>query len=161
MSSGICKNNKDDDEKKINIESKSNFKFWIYVGLILLGLLFIIIIGFIIYSLLSSNINNKSIKEIINNQEIIKKPDIINSSTLKTTSIPIFPSKDLTSTQAPNISITNPSIPPPKTTISNSSNSFLSNLMLNTSNNLLNITNREIPIQRKIGGFRCMNRRTI
>ena len=57
MSSGICKN---EEEEKKNTSTKSTiFNFWIYFGIIILGLLFIILIVLIIYSFLSNKeVNN-------------------------------------------------------------------------------------------------------
>ena len=152
MSSGICKNEEVD---KKNTSNKSNiFKFWIYLGLILLGLIFIIIIILMIYSLFSSKNDNKTL-----------------SSSSTSISTPTFKTRDLTSFQnIPNISSI--SMPPPPLpeitteTISINKKPFLTNLMSNTkdtTNKAINslvspLYNREIPIK-QTGGFRCINRR--
>jgi heme/copper-type cytochrome/quinol oxidase subunit 1 len=154
MSSGICKNeevNKKDTSRKSTI-----FNFWIYLGLIILGLIFVILIIYLIYSLLSSNNNNN------NNCNC-------NNTTSKITT-PTFKTRDLTSFQnIPNM--TTISIPPPlpeitTETISINKKPFLTTLMSKTTdttdkaiNSLVSpLYNRNIPIK-TTGGFRCMNRR--
>ena len=150
MSSGICKN---EEEEKKNTSTKSTiFNFWIYFGIIILGLLFIILIVLIIYSFFSN-------KEVNN-----YKP--ITTSTIPT---PTFQSNNLTSFQ--NIPImTTPSMPPPlpqitTETISTNKKPFLTSLMSNTTENtdkaiksfVSPLYNRTIPIK-TTGGFRCINR---
>ena len=153
MSSGVCKNN-DDEEKKRTSQGSSGFKFWIYLAFIILGLLLLILIGFLIYSAISSrktSENNSSPIPVVNNPV-----PVVNN----TTSFPTFSSKDVSSfKQAPEVSSISPSVPPPQP-----KKPFLSSLMTNTSN-LSNIAteqisssyNRTIPVKK--GGFRCFNRR--
>ena len=63
MSSGISKNEKEETKQK----SSNIFNFWIYLGFILLALIFFTMIGVIIYSLFSSNKKTSSpITESIN-----------------------------------------------------------------------------------------------
>ena len=156
MSSGVCKNN-DDEEKKINNketnQGSSGFKFWIYLAFIILGLLLVILIGFLIYSAISSrktSENNSSPVPVINNT----------NSPINTTSFPTFSSKDISSfKQAPEVSSITPSVPPPQP-----KKPFLSSLMNSTSNlssstkeQISSSYNRTIPV--KTGGFRCFNRK--
>lgn len=153
MSSGVCKNN-DDDEKKKTSQGSSGFKFWIYLAFIILGLLLLILIGFLIYSAISSrktSETNSSPVPVVNNPV-----PVVNN----TTSFPTFSSKDISSfKQAPEVSSISPSVPPPQP-----KKPFLSSLIGNTSN-LSNIAteqisssyNRTIPVKK--GGFRCFNRR--
>jgi cytoskeletal protein RodZ len=153
MSSGVCKNN-DDEEKKKTSQGSSGFKFWIYLAFIILGLLLLILIGFLIYLAISSrktSENNSSPVPVVNNPV-----PVVNN----TTSFPTFSSKDISSfKQAPEVSSISPSVPPPQP-----KKPFLSSLMTSTSN-LSNIAteqisssyNRTIPVKK--GGFRCFNRR--
>lgn len=153
MSSGVCKNN-DDEEKKKTSQGSSGFKFWIYLAFIILGLLLLILIGFLIYSAISSrktSETNSSPAPVVNNPV-----PVVNN----TTSFPTFSSKDISSfKQAPEVSSISPSVPPPQP-----KKPFLSSLMTSTSN-LSNIAteqisssyNRTIPVKK--GGFRCFNRR--
>lgn len=63
MSSGISKNEKEETKQK----SSNIFNFWIYLGFILLALIFFTMIGVIIYSLFSSNKKTSSpITESVN-----------------------------------------------------------------------------------------------
>jgi heme/copper-type cytochrome/quinol oxidase subunit 1 len=151
MSSGICKNVEED--KRDNSKKSTIFNFWIYFGIIILGLLFIILVILIIYSFFSN-------KEVTNN-----KPNI--STPIPT---PTFQSKDLTSFQ--NIPVfSSASIPPPlpqinTETISTNKKPFLSSLMSKTTDStdkafkslVSPLYDRNIPIK-TTGGFRCMNRR--
>jgi len=154
MSSGICKNVEED--KRDNSKKSTIFNFWIYFGIIILGLLFIILIILIIYSFFSK-------KEVtINNYN----PNI--STPIPT---PTFQSKDLTSFQ--NIPVfTTASSPPPlpqinTETISTNKKPFLSSLMSKTTDStdkafkslVSPLYDRNIPIKTTTGGFRCMNRR--
>lgn len=153
MSSGVCKNN-DDEEKKRTSQGSSGFKFWIYLAFIILGLLLLILIGFLIYSAISSrktSETNSSPVPVVNNPV-----PVVNN----TTSFPTFSSKDISSfKQAPEVSSISPSVPPPQP-----KKPFLSSLM-NSTSNLSNIAteqisssyNRTIPVKK--GGFRCFNRR--
>lgn len=153
MSSGVCKNN-DDEENKKTSQGSNGFKFWIYLAFIILGLLLLILIGFLIYSAISSrktSENNSSPAPVVNNPV-----PVVNN----TTSFPTFSSKDISSfKQAPEVSSISPSVPPPQP-----KKPFLSSLMTSTSN-LSNIAteqisssyNRTIPVKK--GGFRCFNRR--
>jgi len=152
MSSGICKN--EEEDKRDNSNKSTIFNFWIYFGIIILGLLFLILIILIIYSFFSK-------KEVNNNY----KP--ITSTPIPT---PTFQSKDLTSFQ--NIPVfTTASIPPPlpqitTETISTNKKPFLSSLMSKTTDTtdkaikslVSPLYDRNIPIK-TTGGFRCMNRR--
>ena len=152
MSSGICKN--DEEDKKDTSKKSSIFNFWIYFGIIILGLLFIILIILIIYSFFSKkNVNTTYINT--------------------TTSIPTptFQSKDLTSFQNIPI-ITTPSIPPPlpqiTETISNNKKPFLSSLMSKTTDTtdkaiqslISPLYDRNIPIKIN-GGFRSIHRKRL
>lgn len=151
MSSGVCKNN-DDEEKKKTSQGSSGFKFWIYLAFIILGLLLLILIGFLIYSAISSRKTSEN-----NSSPIVNNPvPVVNN----TTSFPTFSSKDISSfKQAPEVSSISPSVPPPQP-----KKPFLSSLM-NSTSNLSNIAteqisssyNRTIPVKK--GGFRCFNRR--
>lgn len=146
MSSGICKNEQED--KKDTSKKSTLFNFWIYFGLIILGLIFIILIVLIISSFFS------------------KKEDNYKSSI----STPSFQTKNLSSFQhIPNM--TSPSIPSPlpeinTETISVNKKPFLSSLMSKTSDNtdkafkslVSPLYDRNIPVKIN-GGFRCMNRR--
>lgn len=155
MSSGVCKNNDDEEKKERSNQGSNGFKFWIYLAFIILGLLLLILIGFLIYSAISSRKTSETNSSpIVNN---INKPvPVVNN----TTSFPTFSSKDISSfKQAPEFSSISPSVPPPQP-----KKPFLSSLM-NSTSNLSNIAteqisssyNRTIPV--KTGGFRCFNRR--
>ena len=154
MSSGVCKNNDDEEKKERSNQGSNGFKFWIYLAFIILGLLLLILIGFLIYSAISSrktSENNSSPAPVVNNPV-----PVVNN----TTSFPTFSSKDISSfKQAPEVSSISPSVPPPQP-----KKPFLSSLM-NSTSNLSNIAteqisssyNRTIPVKK--GGFRCFNRR--
>jgi magnesium-transporting ATPase (P-type) len=62
MSSGICKN--EEEDKRDNSNKSTIFNFWIYFGIIILGLLFIILIILIIYSFFSKKEVNNNYKPI-------------------------------------------------------------------------------------------------
>jgi hypothetical protein len=151
MSSGICKN-----EEAIKKEEKGKtttiFNFWIYLGIILLGVIFIVLIILIISSFFY-NSNNE-----------------VNKSTTISKTTPYFETKDFNSfQQIPNI--TSASIPPPPIkdismeTISTNKKPFLSSLMKTTTentdkaiNSLINpLYDRKIPLKTN-GGFRCKNK---
>jgi hypothetical protein len=152
MSSGICKNEEEED-KKDNSKKSTLFNFWIYFGIIILGLLFIILIILIIYSFFSKN-------EVTNNKPYISTP----------MPTPTFQTKNLTSFQ--NIPVfTTASIPPPlpqitTETISSNKKPFLSSLMSKTTDTtdkaikslVSPLYDRNIPVK-TTGGFRCINRR--
>ncbi len=161
MSSGVCKNN-DDEEKKKTSQGSSGFKFWIYLAFIILGLLLLILIGFLIYSAISSRKTSETNSSPIVNNINKPVPSINNNTTssINSSSFPTFSSKDISSfKQAPEVSSISPSVPPPQP-----KKPFLSSLMTSTSN-LSNIAteqisssyNRTIPVKK--GGFRCFNRR--
>jgi uncharacterized protein YpmS len=145
MSSGICKNDK---EENVENKRKSNiFNFWIYFGIIVLGLLLLIILIIIIYSFLSRNkneVNTYSTSSPVNyNQQVL-------------TSYQNMPSKNTTiSSSLPDIS----------DTITTDKKPFLESLMTKTSETTGNTINNVVhPLyQRKIpintGGFRCMYKR--
>lgn len=155
MSSGICKNEKEEREEKR--ENKNTFKFWIYMAFIILGLLLIIIIIVIIYSLLSNHQINTTTKQIANPP-----------------SLPLFNTTSLSSVQnlpPSKVSTTNISIPHPtevkkpflSTLMSDTNektNQVLTTIGKTTSNTIQPLLNRKIPVN-KTGGFRCMNRRRI
>lgn len=154
MSSGVCKNNDDEEKKERSNQGSSGFKFWIYLAFIILGLLLLILIGFLIYSAISSR---KTSETNFSPAPVVNNPvPVVNN----TTSFPTFSSKDISSfKQAPEVSSISPSVPPPQP-----KKPFLSSLMTSTSN-LSNIAteqisssyNRTIPVKK--GGFRCFNRR--
>lgn len=151
MSSGICKN--EQEEKKETSKKSNIFNFWIYLGLIILGLLFIILIILIIYSFFSK-----------------KEVNVYKPTTTTSIPTPSFQSKNLTSFQ--NIPImSSPSLPPPLPEITTENVSinkkpFLSSLMSKTTNTtdkaikslVSPLYDRNIPIKTS-GGFRCINRR--
>jgi len=158
MSSGICKNEKE-DKKEEKRENKNTFKFWIYMAFIILGLLLLIIIIVIIYSLLSKHpIDTTTINKPITNSQ----------------SLPLFNSTSINSVQnlsPPNLSTTNISIPHPtevkkpflSTLMSDTTkktNQAISTIGKTTSETIKPLLNRKIPVN-KTGGFRCMNRRRI
>jgi cytoskeletal protein RodZ len=146
MSSGICKNEKEEKKR----ENSSVFNFWIYFGIIILAILFIIIIISIIYSFFQKKDENNIIKSI-------KTPS---------KSTPSFEMSNLSTFQ--NIPSLSPPPPPTKITTENISSTkqpFLSNLMTETTKNtdkafntiISPLYNRKIPVKK--GGFRCMYRR--
>jgi len=141
MSSGICKNEKEEKKR----EKSSVFNFWIYLGIIILLLLFVIIIILIIYSFFQKK--DEDIKSV--SKSITKStPSFeMNLSTFKDIKPP----------------------PPPKITtetITTTKEPFLSTLMNETTKNtdkafntiISPLYDRKIPVNKK-GGFRCMNRR--
>jgi heme/copper-type cytochrome/quinol oxidase subunit 1 len=150
MSSGICKNEQED--KKDTSKKSTIFNFWIYFGIIVLGILFLTLIIFLIYSFFS--------KKEVNN----------NPTPTYSIQTPTFQSKQLSSFQ--NIPDFSPiSIPPPlpeitPETISSNKKPFLSSLMTTTTDTtdkalksfVSPLYDRQIP-PKTTGGFRCMNRR--
>lgn len=160
MSSGVCKNNDDEEKKERSNQGSNGFKFWIYLAFIILGLLLIIIIGILIYSAISSRKTGETNSSPIVNNINKPVPSINNTSSINSSSFPTFSSKDISSfKQVPELSPIIPSVPPPQP-----KKPFLSSLMGTTSNlsttakeQISSAYNRTIPAKK--GGFRCFNRR--
>jgi len=123
MSSGICKNKEDKKEHR----KSSSLTFWIYLGIIILGLLLIITIIIIIYSSFSGK------------KEEVYRPPL-------TTSSPVVSSFERTFENIPNDIEKKPFLSSLMNTQKATGNAI---------NTLVNpLYDRQIPI--KTGGFRCM-----
>ena len=151
MVDGICKN--EEEDKKTSNKKSTLFNFWVYFGIIILALIFIIMIGFLIYSLFSSKdssssvtssrpVYSSSINEIHSNESKIFK------------NIPEFATPSTENSSLPPVNI--------KDSISTEKKSFLTTLMTKTNEKTSDFINplysRDLSGVKK-GGYRCMNLR--